>query len=241
MAVGVVVEQPVAEPQHAVEAEVARAAAPRCRRATAAGLRLGLSRHCSVVTTSPVPSVSIAPPSRIQSGLSTASPRVAASSAPIVWSPSIWYLPPQPLKPKRRATRAAAVEHHQRPGVAQPDVAVGVPLERDRAADQRARARLVGRVAHHQPHLLPALGDRVGEGGDLLLRRLEIASATSSASCGKPIHSQSCGAHSGGMRTRSCVSSRRRRRSSCRGCARNSSPAYQFGQLAVSASMRPRR
>src|SRR5437899_1425973 len=37
-------------------------------------LRLGLSRHCSVVMTVPEPSWSIAPPSRIQSALANGSP-----------------------------------------------------------------------------------------------------------------------------------------------------------------------
>jgi hypothetical protein len=65
------------------------------------------------------------------------------------------YLPPQPLKPNRRAMRRPLVEHHQRTGVAQPDVAVGMPLELDRPLTSSRAAHLVGGVAHHQPHCLP--------------------------------------------------------------------------------------
>ena len=129
-----------------------------------------------MVTTSPVPSPSIAPPSRIQSPRRAASPAlVAPVRAPIVWSPGIRYLPPQPLNPNSRASRAPSVGHHQRPGIAQPDVAIDPPLERHRRADQRPRPRFVGLIAHQQPHLLPALRHRIGKGRDLLLRAVEDA------------------------------------------------------------------
>ena len=80
VAVGVVVEQARAEPDDALEAEIARAAAARSRSRVRA-LRLGLSRHCSVVTTVPEPSPSIAPPSRTQSALAKGRPARFARAA----------------------------------------------------------------------------------------------------------------------------------------------------------------
>src|SRR5690606_11346771 len=57
-----------------------------------------------------------------------------------------------------RDTPALLVEDHQRPAVAQPDVAVSVPLAGDRAAHEFTRPRLVRRVTHDEADLLPAFG-----------------------------------------------------------------------------------
>src|SRR3546814_5287722 len=62
------------------------------------GLRLGLSRHCSVVTARPVPSTSIAPPSKIQSDDLSGVWVSRAMEAATVSSLGRSYLPPQPLR-----------------------------------------------------------------------------------------------------------------------------------------------
>src|SRR3546814_2750460 len=83
------------------------------------GLRLGLSRHCSVVTARPVPSTSIAPPSKIQSDDLSGVWVSRAMEAATVSSLGRSYLPPQPLNPKSTAvsppstlTKNGSTEEH---------------------------------------------------------------------------------------------------------------------------------
>ena len=68
------------------------------------------------------------------------------------------------------AALAGLIADHQRPGVAQPDIAVNPLLQRDPRRDELARPRRIGIVAQDQPHLLAAVRHRAGKGGDLALR-----------------------------------------------------------------------
>ena len=65
--------------------------------------------------------------------------------------------------------------HHQWPGVTQPHIAIDAFLDRDCPAGKLFRPCAVGRIAHHQPHRLPALRHRAGKRRDLLLRAAEHA------------------------------------------------------------------
>jgi hypothetical protein len=64
MAVGVVVQQAIAQPDHFVDAERRRRCSASISSAVRSGLRFGLSRHWRVVSRRPLPSASMAPPSR---------------------------------------------------------------------------------------------------------------------------------------------------------------------------------
>ena len=141
MAVGMVVDQARAEPDHALEAEVARSRASISSRVSrvAVGVEqalLGGERRC------PMPSPSIAPPSRIQSALAKGRPaRLGEPLADVRRRRRSSYLPPQPLKPKPCARRALPAAEHDRPGVAQPDVAERLD---DHLGERRQLARALG-------------------------------------------------------------------------------------------------
>ena len=79
VAVGVVARDPVAQPEDLGDAEIVAQVALDRRRGRAAGLRLGLSRQASVVSSVPRPLTSIEPPSMTMPGWKTGRP----SSAPI--------------------------------------------------------------------------------------------------------------------------------------------------------------
>ena len=150
--------------------------------------------------TVPVPSPSIAPPSRIQSALADGQRRAARRAARrSSSSPSSSYLPPQPLKPKALRAPALGRAEHDRPGVAQPDVAER--LDDDLGERARARARSprppsCAATSHTSSPLPPAW---TAAANAATSRSAGFRSPShSSGSLGKPIHTASCGAHSGG-------------------------------------------
>ena len=200
MAVGMVVHQARAEPHHALEARDRRSS--RCSVSSRVSvLRLGLSRHCSVVSTVPEPSPSIAPPSRIQSALAKGRPARLASRSPMSWSPSRSYFPPQPLKPKPCARRALPDAEHDRPGIAQPDVAERLDDhfgERARASRALSAAPSCAATSRTFSPLPPAW---IASAKAATSRSAGFKSPShSSGSLGNPIHTASCGAHSGRRR-----------------------------------------
>ena len=192
------------------------------------GLRFGLSRHCSVVTARPVPSTSIAPPSRIQScaaDVAGSPPRRAG--APIVSSPGSSYFPPQPLKPKLTARTPGRAAHDDRPGVAQPDVAEGLRRRRSRRArppsPPRPRPDRRRRAAPPRPCRRPRpparrRRPRPGPARDRRPRARHGSESRSRRSRAAPIRA------AGGGSCRAHCPARERSR-----IARNSSPWFQFG------------
>ena len=168
--------------------------------AVQAGLRLGLSRHCSVVSDGArsvaVDRAAFEDPVR---RLAQGRPAVAASRSPMSSSPGRSYLPPQPLKPKSlRRGAALPLPSDDRPGVAQPDVAERLD---DHLREGRQRARRRGRHRHAprpatpRSPLPPAW---TASANAATSRSAGLRSAShSSGSLGKPIHTASCGAHSG--------------------------------------------
>ena len=71
----------VGQPHDAVDAEVRRGACPRSRRGSCCGLRFGLSRQRSVVTSEPAPSTAIDPPSSTIGTSCTGRPRCVGDRA----------------------------------------------------------------------------------------------------------------------------------------------------------------
>ena len=87
MAIGMIIGEPVAEPQQPVDAQVLDKPGLNVR-AGHAGLRLGLSRQSTVVTALPSPSTSI--DAALQHPVTIGDGRSAASAKfrPILWSPA---------------------------------------------------------------------------------------------------------------------------------------------------------
>jgi [glutamine synthetase] adenylyltransferase / [glutamine synthetase]-adenylyl-L-tyrosine phosphorylase len=216
MAVGVVVEQPVAEPQHAGEPEIARQ--PRLDlRARQLGIAVGVEqallgrRHEAGAVA--VDRAALEDPV----GLGQRQARVARQFGPDrrVALHQVFSAPAVEAR-----TQRGAVGADQRACVAQPDVAVRPPLERNRPRYEAARAGLVRRVAHQQPHRLPALGNRVGEGGDLLLRARQVSRPLVGIvreADPQPFLRSPLGRHGGGGAHRRRFGKRGRRRQACAG------------------------
>ena len=204
MAVGMVVHQAAAEPEHAVDAEIRAQPRLDLGRASRPGLRLGLSRHCSVVTARPVPSTSIAPPSRIQSARRTSEAgRLGRAAAPIaVVAGQVVFAAPAVEAEARSPRGAAGPFDDDRPGVAQPDVAERLrrPRSAKGASARAAAAEAASAATSRTSSPLPSGLDRRGEGGDLAPAPGSRSSSHSSAWLGKPIQTKACGAHSGGWR-----------------------------------------
>ena len=126
--------------------------------------------------TVPDPSPSIAPPSRIQSALAKGSPGCAGEPLAdvLVAVEIIFAAPAVEAEALRAGARAAA--QHDRPGIAQPDIAERLD---DDFGERGERSRAFGGAVMgcDQPDLLAlAAGvDRLGESRDFALGRLEIA------------------------------------------------------------------
>ena len=157
-----------------------RASISLARRAPGCGC--GCSRHCSVVISVPSPSTAIEPPSRIRSVRVDGAPPPGARARARRTRASSSHganFSPQALKPKSTpARRAVAVEHEDRPGVAQPRVVDRQLDHLDVAAARRRAPRPPRRVGDHRDRLEG--GDRVGDRGVLGLARRRSAPATSS-------------------------------------------------------------
>ncbi len=99
VAVGVVADDAVTEPDDLRRPRGSRAAAPRSRPASATGCGSDCSRHCSVVSSAPAPLTSMEPPSSTMPMRFAAARRVPRpSAAAIALSRSNGgYLPPQAL------------------------------------------------------------------------------------------------------------------------------------------------
>ncbi len=106
-----------------------------------------------MVTARPVPSTSIAPPSRIQSARRTRQARALAEPPPdrVVAGQIIFAAPAVEAEADRREPGRAL--DHDRPGVAQPDVAEGL---RDHGRERRGRPRRIrrSRIGGDEPYLL---------------------------------------------------------------------------------------
>ena len=168
--------RPASEPDHALEAEVARAAAASISSRVsviAVGVEQALLGGDDGARAVAVDRAAFEDPVGLGEGQPSAARRAARRSS---WSPSRSYLPPQPLKPKPCAPPLVARADDDRPGVAQPDVAERLD---DDVGERREPARgfrgaLVG---GDQPHRLALAAGvhRLGEGRDLALGVLEIA------------------------------------------------------------------
>jgi hypothetical protein len=103
-------------------------------------------------------------------------PEAAAICSATMSSPSISYLPPQPLNLKPAATPRRWRLDEDRAGVAQPDVAELAADDLDRGVGEQGLGGGLGLVAdHHQAHALAArTGQGAGQVGDLLLRLFQV-------------------------------------------------------------------
>ncbi len=197
MAVGMVVGEALAEPHDALEAEVARQPLLRPPRATA-WLRLGLSRHCSVVMTRAaavmVDRAALEDPVGLANRAGAAE---AASRSPMLSSPGRSYLPPQPLKPKPAARRCVpdpqmigpVSRSQMSPNGSTITLAKGASL---RAAAAASSCAATSRTSSPLPSAWTAAA-KAATSRSACLR----SASHSSGSLGKPIHTASCGAHSG--------------------------------------------
>ena len=173
MAIGVIVDQPLAQPQHPVKAEIARQ--PHFE-IGARQMRIAIGIEQALFGRRDQPgAIAIERPAfehpvgarrrqtdtRGKIGADCLIPRHQVFPAPAVEAE-------QPRGPCARA-----IMDHQRPGIAQPDIAIDAGFQHDTRSHQTARARRIGRIAHDQPHLLPAVGDGIGKGGDLFLRAID--------------------------------------------------------------------
>ena len=174
MSVGMVVDKPVAEPEHAVEPEIARQPLLDLRagqRRVAIGVQQALFGRDREAGAIPVHRAALQDPvsgHQRQSGIV----RQLCADGFIAGHP-VFFAPAVEAEASRLPCPAGL--HHQRPGIAQPDIAECPPLQRDPAGDQSARMRFIRGIADQQANLLAAFSDRIGEGGDLLLSAGEMA------------------------------------------------------------------
>ena len=150
-----------------------------------------------MVSTVPEPSPSIAPPSRTQSALAKGRPALRASRSPMSWSPSRSYLPPQPLKPKPCARRSLPLPRTIGPVSRSQMSPNGSTITSAKGASVRALSAAPSWAATSQTFspLPPAW---TASANAATSRSAGLRSPShSSGSLGKPIHTASCGAHSG--------------------------------------------
>ena len=175
MAVGVVVEQAVAQPDAPCARRAPRAAPPRRCASVQPRLRLGLSRHWRVVSTVPSPSWSTRAALEHEVVARAAARRRARRSASADRSSSSQHVLAAPaVEAEAHATAPRRVRSEDRPGVAQPDVAEArgtisaAPPRAPRAPPPRLPA--VDEQAHHV-----AARERAHQRRHVAARRFEVA------------------------------------------------------------------
>ena len=166
MAVGVIVDQAIAQPQHAVKTQIAGqprldigARKPRIAVGVEQALLGGHHQARAVAIERPAFEHPIRR-AQFKPGIGgqLGTDRLVAVHH-IFPAPAVEAEPP-----------GTPVGHHQRTGVAQPDIAVDAPLQRNPRADQPLRAHRIGPIAHHQPHRLAAVSHGICKARDLFLR-----------------------------------------------------------------------
>lgn len=170
MPVGMVVDQPVAQPQHPVKAEIRLQprfdVPPRQLRIAVGVEQTLLGRHHQ-----PGPVAIQRAPFEDPVGRLHRQPGIVREVCAdgLVPVHQVLAAPAVEGEPPRRAPPLGAADH-QWPRIAQPDVAIDPLDQLHPGRDEALRPRPVGRIAHHQLHALPALRHGAGETGDLLLR-----------------------------------------------------------------------
>lgn len=174
MAIGVIACQPLAQPQDAREAQVALQVAPDIisrQRWIAIGIEqalLGGDYKAGAVAFNR---------SAFQDPVRAGIWKVGClgQGRPCLLIAFKQVFPAPPVKAKTLCAALAFSAHDgQRPGVAQPDIAVGMSLYKHVGRHQLPCTHFSSGIAHHQPHLLAGLGHGIGESGHLFLRRREV-------------------------------------------------------------------
>ena len=164
-----IVDQPIAQPQHPVKAEIA----------VQAGLYIGARQLRIAVGVQqallggdhqPGPVAIERAAFEHPVGRLDGKSSITGQFSPDLLIPLHQILAAPAVEAKAHGDRLASPIHHQRAGIAQPDVAVTPHLQLHRRRTQLGGARAIGLVPHDQPHLLPAVRNCTGKLRDLFLR-----------------------------------------------------------------------
>ena len=239
MAVGMVADQPLAEPQQAVDAErlVQSHLDIRARqRRVAVDVEqafLGRDAKSGAVDVDPA---AFEHPILLIDGQAAFGRQRRADF--LIARHHEFLAPPVETKVARAPFQARS--HNDRSRVAQPDVAERLHQNAHRGIDESRSNLRLPLVIDHQPHLLaaPAVVDNVGKSSDIGPRRIDLS---------RPlvIEVRKADPHCGVRRPFGGHGERHGRRLAylpsrdLSRAARNSSPSFQLGQLSVDASIRP--